>query len=158
MHSNYEKMKISMRKFFLQYDQEKMIHKFSLRNDSSYLYLTFIGHEYRIDRITGKIQWSDDHFQTMHEPDYNEVMTIYDVLCYSTDSCRLAREFVNINSISSIKTGNIADNGSFFQHTANSFNGLVDKNILDYMHYETLMFALTHLFHRLEEEMQDEKG
>lgn len=32
---------------------------------------------------------------------------------------------------------------------------LVDKNILDYMHYETLMFALTHLFRRLKEEMPD---
>ena len=32
-----------------------------------------------------------------------------------------------------------------------------DMNILDYMHYETLMFALTHLFHRIKEEMQNEK-
>lgn len=30
---------------------------------------------------------------------------------------------------------------------------LADRNILDYMHYETLMFALTHLFHRIKEEM-----
>ena len=35
---------------------------------------------------------------------------------------------------------------------------LADRNILDYMHYETLMFALTHLFQRLKEEMQNEKG
>ena len=30
---------------------------------------------------------------------------------------------------------------------------LADRNTLDYMHYETLMFALTHLFSRLREEM-----
>ena len=30
---------------------------------------------------------------------------------------------------------------------------LVDKNILDYMHYETLMFALTHVLGRIREEM-----
>ena len=30
---------------------------------------------------------------------------------------------------------------------------LVDKNILDYMHYETLMFAMTHMLNRLRDEM-----
>ena len=34
---------------------------------------------------------------------------------------------------------------------------LADRNTLDYMHYETLMFALTHLFSRLNEEMRNEK-
>ena len=38
-----------------------------------------------------------------------------------------------------------------------SLQVLADKNILDYMHYETLMFALTHLFCRLKEEMLNEK-
>ena len=44
----------------------------------------------------------------------------------------------------------------FLQFPA-SLQILADRNILDYMHYETLMFALTHLFHRLMEEMQNEK-
>ncbi len=26
---------------------------------------------------------------------------------------------------------------------------LVDKNVVDYMHYETLMFAITHMFDRI---------
>lgn len=30
---------------------------------------------------------------------------------------------------------------------------LVDQNILDYMHYETLMFALGHMLNRLKEEI-----
>ena len=38
-----------------------------------------------------------------------------------------------------------------------SLQVLADKNILDYMHYETLMFALTHLFSRLKEEMRNEE-
>lgn len=29
---------------------------------------------------------------------------------------------------------------------------LVDENILDYMHYETLMFAISHLLNRLKDE------
>lgn len=168
MISNYEKAKISMARVFLQYDQAAMIHKYSLEYDSGWLYIT---------------------------------------LCYSKDGCHLANEFVNINSLSTIRTGNLSQNSGFFQSTADSFHGkslelhnacialsgkeldkgdvafelklfsflpiiirfweaddefptslqiLVDRNILDYMHYETLMFALTHLFHRIKE-MQNEK-
>lgn len=203
-HSNYEKMKNSVNDSFLQYDQENMIRKFSLQHDSNYLYITFIGRTYRINRHTGIIHWSDDHFQTTHDADYNEVMTIYDVLCYSKENCHLAHEFVNLSSLSTVRTGNLTANDSFFQRTANSFNQktaalchacenlsgkplpkgdvayelqlfsflpviirfweadeefpaslqiLVDKNTPDYMHYETLMFALSHLFDRIREEM-----
>lgn len=207
-HSNYEKMKNSVNDSFLQYDQENMIRKFSLRYDSDYLYIAFIDHIYRINRHTGVIHWSDDHFQTSHNANYNEVMTIYDVLCYSKENCHLAHEFVNLSSLSTVRTGNLTANDSFFQRTADSFNQktsalrhacknlsgkplpkgdvayelqlfsflpvilrfweadeefpaslqiLVDKNTLDYMHYETLMFALSHLFDRIREEMQNEK-
>ena len=135
-------------------------------------------------------------------------MTIYDVLCYSKDRCHLSHEFVNINSLSSVRTGNLSQNSGFFQNTAEFFNRktselrnacialsgkklgkgdvafelklfpflpiilrfweaddefpaslqiLADRNTLDYMHYETLMFALTHLFSRLKEEMRSEE-
>ena len=51
-HSNYEKMKNSVNEYFLRYDQENMIQKFSLQYDPTYLYITFVGHTYRIDRTT----------------------------------------------------------------------------------------------------------
>ena len=146
-----------------------MIHKYSLEYDSGWLYIT---------------------------------------LCYSKDGCHLANEFININSLSSVRTGNLSTSSGFFQNTADFFNGktvelrnacvalsgkelgkgdvafelklfpflpiiirfweaddefpasiqiLTDRNTLDYMHYETLMFALTHLFSRLNEEMRNEK-
>ena len=152
---------------------------------------------------------SDNDFETVHEANHNEAMTIYDVLCYSKDRCHLSHEFININSLSSVRTGNLSPNRGFFQNTADFFNGktvalrnacislsgkelekgdvafklnlfpflpiiirfweaddefpaslqiLADRNTLDYMHYETLMFALTHLFSRLKEEMRIEKG
>lgn len=205
--TNYEKTKISMANIFLQYDQKAMIKKFSLEHDPDWLSLTFVNRIYRINRQTGSVQWSNDAFETVYEADYNEAMTIYDVLCYSKDGCHLANEFVNINSLSTIRTGNLSQNSGFFQSTADFFHGkslelhnacialsgkeldkgdvafelklfsflpiiirfwevddefptslqiLVDRNILDYMHYETLMFALTHLFHRIKE-MQNEK-
>lgn len=204
IYSNYDKMKNSMTTVFLQYNQEQMIQKFALEADQNYLYLDFIGRKYRVARNSGIIQWSDNNFQTANEAGYNEVMTIYDVLCYSKENCHLAHEFVNVNSLSSIKGGNLSPSDNIFQHQASFFDGrisqldtacralfgkklekgdvayqlnlfsflpviirfwesddefpatlqiLVDKNTLDYMHYETLMFALTHLFYRVKEEI-----
>lgn len=46
--SNYEKMKNAMAESLLQYDQDKMIQKFSLQADSYYLYMTFVDRPYRI--------------------------------------------------------------------------------------------------------------
>lgn len=206
--TNYEKTKISMSRVFLQYDQSAMIHKYSLKYDSDWLYITLVSRIYRINRKTGNVQWSADNFETVCEAGHDETMTIYDVLCYAKDECHLSHEFVNISSLSSVRTGNLSQNNGFFQNTADFFNGkttelrnacialsgkeldkgdvafelklfpflpiiirfweaddefpaslqiLVDRNILDYMHYETLMFALTHLFQRLKEEMQNEE-
>ena len=95
-----------------------MIHKYSLDYNSDWLYITFINRTYRINRKTGSVQWSDNDFETVHEANHNEAMTIYDVLCYSKDRCHLSHEFVNINSLSSVRTGNLSPNRGFFQNTA----------------------------------------
>ena len=121
--TNYDKTKISMAHVFLQYDQATMIHKYSLDYNSDWLYITFINRTYRINRKTGSVQWSDNDFETVHEANHNEAMTIYDVLCYSKDRCHLSHEFVNINSLSSVRTGNLSPNRGFFQNTADFFNG-----------------------------------
>ena len=90
---NYIEMHNQMRTHFLSYDQEEMIRKFSLKADEEYLYIRFCAREYRIGRQTGIAQWSEDGFQTCTEGDYNESMTIYDVLCCSKPDCRLSGEF-----------------------------------------------------------------
>lgn len=203
--SNYEKMKDDMASVFLEYDQEKMIRKFSLEHDENYLFIFFTGRRYRIHRHTGAVSWSKDSFQTEEKADYNEAMTIYDVLCYSKEHCHLAGEWVNVGSFSAVRGGTLAKAGNFFQNAGEYFNGktdalahacevlqgrkikkgdvgyeldlfpflplslcfweadeefpaslqiLTDKNILDYMHYETLMFAITHVIHRLRAECE----
>lgn len=58
--SNYEKMKNEMAGVFLRYDQEQMIRRFSLESDAGYLYIPFVGRNYRIDRHTGMIQQVDE--------------------------------------------------------------------------------------------------
>lgn len=202
--SNYEKMKNEMADAFLQYDQEKMIRKFGLDNDGGFLYIWFLNRKYRIDRLTGQVSWSEDDFRTEEMADYNEAMTIYDVLCYSKENCHLAYEWVNVESLGSVQGGTLEKGGGFYKSAGEYFTGktdalsraceklggkkaekgdtayelqmfpflpmilrfwdadedfpaslqiLVDKNILDYMHFETLMFALGHILNRLREEI-----
>lgn len=202
--SNYEKMKDQMAGAFLRYDQEKMIRRFGLAHDEDFLFILCLDRKYRIDRLTGQVSWSEDGFQTERKADYNEVMTIYDVLCYPKEDLCLAHEWVNIESLSSIQGGTLEKGSGFFQSAGQYFTGktnalrhaceklggkkmekgdaayglqlfpflplilrfwdadedfpaslqiLVDQNILGYMHYETLMFAISHLLDRLKAEM-----
>ncbi len=202
--SNYEKMKNEMAGAFLQYDQEKMIRKFGLDYDDDFLYIQFFSRQYRIDRRSGQVSWSADAFRTEEPANYNEAMTIYDVLCYSKDDCHLAHEWANVENLGSVQGGTLEKGGGFYKSAGGYFTGktaalshacerlggekrekgdtayelqmfsflpmvlrfwdadedfpsslqlLVDKNILDYMHFETAMFALGHLLQRLREEM-----
>ena len=202
--SNYEKMKNDMAAVFLQYDQERMIQKFGLEQDPEYVYIRCLERNYRISRTSGRVSWSEDAFRSEETADYNEAMTIYDVLCYSREDCRLAYEWVNVKSLSGVRGGTLEKGSDFFQNAGACFDGktgaliraceklqgkklekgdaayelqlfpflpmvlrfwesddefpaslqiLVDKNILDFMHYETLMFAISHVLRRLKEEM-----
>lgn len=202
--SNYEKMKNDMSVSFLQYDQHAMIQKFALEHNEKYIYICFFSRNYRIDRSNGRITWSRDSFITEEVADYNEAMTIYDVLCYSKENCHLAHRSVNVASLSSIKGGSLIKGDYFFQNAGDYFSGklnfladacetlhgrkeskgdiayeldmfiflpvlvrfweaddefpaslqiLVDQNILDYMHYETVMFAISHMLNMLKSEI-----
>lgn len=202
--SNYEVMKHNMADVFLQYDQEKMIRTFGLGHDEQYLYICFLARQYRINRLNGRVSWSEDDFQTEEEADYNVVMTLYDVLCSPKAACALSHEWVNVGSLCAVKGGTLEKGNDFFQHAGNEFDGktqalaracealqgkkkgrgdvsyelplfpflpillcfwdsdeefsaslqiFVDKNTLDYMHYETLMFAVSHVLGRIKDEM-----
>lgn len=91
--SNYEITKIRARGDFLKYDQQRMIEKFRLRNDEAYLYIRFAGRNYRVERRGGMVEWSEDDFVHVEEAGFNEAMSIYDVLCYSKENCRLSGRF-----------------------------------------------------------------
>ena len=169
------------------------------------LYISFVGRKYRISRTTGEITWSVDEFRTEENANYNEAMTIYDVLCNSKEYCHPAHEWVHIGSLSTVQGGNLANDSNFFRDAGKKFEGktaelakackrlhgirpekgdvayqldmfsflpvilrfwesddefpaslqvLVDRNILEYMHYETVMFAIGHLLERVGEEME----
>ena len=206
--TNYEIMRNSMRSEFVKYDQKKMIEKFNLNHDENYIYIEFVKRNYRIGKNTGLVEWSDDGFQKqIEEADYNESMTIYDVLCYSKENCRLAGRFCPVNmlkgTIQSSSTSAKPGSG-MFQSAADSFDGqveklqkalnilgvetdmkadaaavlypfsflpitvqywesdeefpanlkfMVDENMQDFMHFETIWFMFGHILRRIKEVM-----
>ena len=119
--SNYEIMRNQMRGEFVKYDQEKMIRKFGLENDDTYLYIEFVRRPYRIHRQSGLVEWSADGFASVVEADYNEAMTIYDVLCCSKDNCRLSGKFCPISMLPRTVHSS-GPGGSMFQKAADEFS------------------------------------
>ena len=79
---NYEKQVYIGRELFLKYDQDKLIKKYGLKHDEEYLYLKYIGTEYRINRRNGAIEYATGEEWTDCR-EYTVVMTIYDFLCCS---------------------------------------------------------------------------
>lgn len=83
MADNYKIQFQNAQKFFLTYDQEKLIRKFRLKHDEAYLYMTMYGSPYRLCRRTGNLEkfkgtWVDANT-------FGEVMTLLDILCDSRE-------------------------------------------------------------------------
>lgn len=97
--SNYDLMRDRMEVEFAKYDQQAMIRKFSLRHDKDFLYLPFVGREYRIGRANGRVEWYSDAANTFIHAGYNESMTIFDVLAWSRPGCRLSGRFVTVGDL-----------------------------------------------------------
>ena len=79
--SNYDLQVDMAKEIFMSYDHHRLICKFSLRADDSWIYLTYLNTPCRISREHGGIeefaaaQWRECR-------SYDTVMTIYDILCY----------------------------------------------------------------------------
>ncbi|MDO4633269.1 MAG: DUF3786 domain-containing protein [Eubacteriales bacterium] len=99
MASNYDITRDSTELRFLNYDQEKMIQKFDLEHTEEFMFIDFIGRHYRINRKSGRIEWSEDGFQTVEHAKFNEVLSICDVLCDSKEDCHLSGSFCTVNNL-----------------------------------------------------------
>lgn len=120
--SNYEIMRDQMQTEFLKYDQMNMIRKFHLEYDEQYLYLMFVKRKYRINRSSGKVEWSEDEFIHTTAADYNEAMSIFDVLCYSKHNCHLSGRYNNLKgTIQSANSG-----GNIYIHYEKFFDHKLD--------------------------------
>ncbi len=126
MQSNYELMSVQMRSEFLKYDQDRMIEKLDLRHDDEFLYIRFCGREYSVNRNTGEVLGSPDGSRYTEHADYNEVMSIYDVLCHSKDSCHLSGKFMPVYSLKGVvQSANPGSN--FFEDYAKMFSGRITE-------------------------------
>ena len=204
MQSNYERMKQQTRQDFLKYDQEEIIRRFHLEADDRYLSFVFLGGKCRVDRKTGDVECFEDG--RFREADYNEAMTVYDLLCWSKPGAVPSGEYVNLKSLSGLYSASAPlGSGGFWMkeaklldHRDEELRGAMlraggepaaggdaaaefevfcgmkvrftywnsddefdpeiqfywDKNVLFYMHYETLYFAGGVLLGRIRREME----
>lgn len=96
---NYEIRKQEAQKYFLTFDQQALIEKFSLEHDGTYLYTEFVGRTYRIHRENGTVERSDDGFATTAGAGFEEVLSIFDLLCHGTEDPRPCGEWALLNSL-----------------------------------------------------------
>lgn len=120
--SNYDIMRDRMELEFAKYDQMEMIRKFSLRHDKDFLYLRFVGREYRINRTCGRTEWYSDAEGNFIHAGYNESMTIFDVLAWSKPGCHLTGRFVPAGDLPGT-TKSASAEGNLFSRQSKIFAG-----------------------------------
>ena len=123
--SNYDMMRNSMELEFAKHDQAEMIRKFHLKHDADFLYIRFVGRDYRINRSCGRIEWFFSKTESYIHANYNESMTIFDMLTYSKRDCSLAGQYVPINGLRGTVKTTSAEMGIFSSH-AKFFVGRCD--------------------------------
>ncbi len=106
---NYEIQRDYAKTVFLKYDQQRILEKLGLKYDENYIYLEFIGKYYRIMRENGMIEWSRVDFQNLQETraeeqliceaGFEEVLSIFDLLCYSEERPVASGIWAPINSV-----------------------------------------------------------
>lgn len=202
--SNYEIAKCNAKNDFLKYDQDEMIKKWKLVSDEQFIYVEMLGRTYRVNRMDGVVEGSGNQFADCCEADYNETMTIYDLLCYAKKDAVLTGKFVSMQGLSAVKNASSYAGAGFFQaeekeldHRTEELaaackklqgvqegkgdaayripvfgeisvllqfwnsdeefparlNIYCDKNIIEFMHFETIWFLVSHLMARIRSEM-----
>ena len=112
--SNYEITKRKMMATFPDYDHAQIAGKLGLKFDRDHLFLTFMGTPFRISRVSGLIEGSTDGFHNCFEANFNQAMTILDLLCYSEAGAAAAGEYTLMQSLSSVRTASTyAGHGMF---------------------------------------------
>jgi len=128
MKDNYLEMRNRMRGYFLEFDQQTMIQRFSLKHDEAFIYIRFVRRDYRIGRMNGVVEWSEDDFITCTEAGYNDSMSIYDVLCCSKPGCCLSGRFAPDSSLKgTVYTGSSAKSDLKLFDCAEKFSLNADK-------------------------------
>ncbi|MBO6011466.1 MAG: DUF3786 domain-containing protein [Oscillospiraceae bacterium] len=191
--NNYEETKKRSQAVFLEYDQLRMIERLALDADERWISFPFMGSACRVDRKTGLVERADVITGEYAEADFNSAMTVYDLLCGSSEDAAPSGEFVAMGSLCAMHSAAaVFGEGSSFRRQAQAFDRdpdklkaalkalgavlvaggdvcgeisvfgklkvmvrfwrsdedfpaqlqlLWDKNVLSYMHYETVWYA-----------------
>lgn len=103
---NYQIQADRAKQLFLRFDQQKLIRKFGLKADATYLYVNFLCKLYRIHRETADISyregeaWKDGN-------SFGEVMTLLDLVCDSREDRYLSGRWKDMLSFGRMFHGNL---------------------------------------------------
>ena len=91
---NYRLQVEGAKKYFLRYDQTRLIRKLVLRSDEDWLYTQMLCTDYRIHRTSGNVERLDAIWEETN--DHGEVMTLLDLVCDSREDRHLAFRWKNM--------------------------------------------------------------
>lgn len=125
---NYQIMAEHARALFLKEDQDKLIQKFHLKADNSYLYLRFLDGIYRIERNSGYIQKTTDNELYTADNDFHTAMSIFDYLCWSREDRQLSGQWISMQNIGHSYHNKLMEgDGSSFKKWADQFAEHTEK-------------------------------
>ena len=99
--SNYDKTKFDAGRLFCSYDPDEICKNRNLKRDGDYLYLTYFGEDYRVRLADGYVEKFVG--EGILEADFNAAMTIYDLLCHSSEEIVMSGNFVYIPNLSRVQ-------------------------------------------------------
>lgn len=115
---NYQISRDRAQAYFLGFDQQALIAAWNLTHDAQRLYVDFLGRPYAIDRNSGVVTRLFDGAQAGFE----EVLTIFDLLCHEGANKTLSGAFAPVNSLKGAAAAGVDTN--FYREAAARF----DKN------------------------------
>jgi hypothetical protein len=114
---NYQLSRDRAQQYFLNFDQDLLIRNWNLRHDARHLYVPFFSREYTVCRKTGSVHRDDGT-----EAGFEEVLSIFDLLCHESREKTVTGRFAPVNSLK----GNAAVGVGTDFHTP--FAACIDRN------------------------------
>lgn len=108
------------RSIFQEMDQEELIQRFHLEEDTEALYVTYYHEKYRLDRETGMltlVEWPDEVLP------FNTVMAIYNLFYYSKPGAKVCGRFVPFRDVKRAAPFDSAFQNTVLKPLARSFSG-----------------------------------
>lgn len=105
---NYALQAAQARKYFLKYDQQKLIEKLRLKHDEEYLYTVMLSTPYRIRRATGDVERQEEK-GWVDANSFSEVMTLLDLVCDSREDRYLRLRWRNMQDFAGMVHRNLLE-------------------------------------------------